>query len=162
MGHIGTLPCVKIIEEFLKKAEGGLKQWAILAFEEGWMFLENEEMGINKGRVFSGAGGEGEKMRYYFSIRSKNKGSFNDEQIKIIQDKINEVGSEFDLKIESIEFKDDIFLVSALIPMDVAVGSVIEKTVKACNAENKILSSHYFVTNEKKPGWKEVGDNTPE
>lgn len=105
LGHIGTLPCVKIIEEFIKKAKGELEQWAVLAFEEGWMFLESEEMGTNKGRIFSGAGGDGERMRYYFSVRSKNKEPFNEEQKKVIQDRINKISSEFDSEIENVEFK---------------------------------------------------------
>ncbi len=79
LGHIGTLSCVKVIEEFIQKSKDELKQWAILSFEEGWMFLENEAMGTNKGRIFSGAGGDGNKLHYYFSVRAKNKKSFSEE-----------------------------------------------------------------------------------
>ena len=162
LGHIATLSGVRIIEEFLKKAEGELKQWAVLAFEEGWMFLESEIMGTNNGRIFSGAGGNGDRMRYYFSIRSKNKKPFDDSQKKLIQEKIEKTSSELNSKVEIIEFKDDILLVSALVPMDVALGEVIEKSIKACNAENKILNSYYFATNQKKPDWDEVEKNTLE
>lgn len=161
LGHIATLPCVRIIEEFINKAEGELKQWAVLAFDEGWMFLENEAMGTNTGRIWSGAGGDGDNMRYFFSIRSKSKEPFSDEKKKIIQDGINKAGAELGSVIEVIEFKDDILLASVLIPMEVAVGNMIEKAIRACNAKSKILNSHYYVTNLRKPDWEKVKNNTP-
>lgn len=157
LGHIGTLPCVKILEEFVKKAEGEIKQWAALTLEEGWMFLESEEMGTNKGRIFSGAGGENDKMRYYFSIRSRNKEPFNKEQEELIRNKAGKVAEQEKLEIESIEFNGDALLASVLVSIDVAVGEMIEKIIRTCNLKNKILYSRYFVTNEKKPTWEELG-----
>ncbi len=69
---------------------------------------------------------------------------------------------EFNSEAEDIEFKDDVFLVSALVPMDVAVGNVIEKSISVCNAQSKILNSHYFVTNLKRPDGEEIKKNTPQ
>jgi len=43
-------------------------------------------------------------------------------------------------------------MIGILIPMDVAVGKVIEEGISECNKMGEFLLPDYYVTNVKKPG----------
>jgi len=154
LAHIGTLPGVRIIEEYTNKASGEMKVWSVLSFEEAWMFLENEAMVTNQTKIFSGTGGDGERLRYYFIISSKD--NFTDDQKDMIEKKFKETAGKLDSKIETIDFVKNYALIMALVSMDVAVGNLIETSIKSCNNGNKFLRFHYFATNIKKPDEEEI------
>lgn len=147
LAHIGTLPCVRIIEKYLDKASGEMKAWAVLAFEEAWMFLENEAMGTNQSKILSGSGGDGERLRYYFSAFSSGKRLPDDNQKEKLKNSFEEVSKKFGSEIETVEFNGYFLLVSVLISMDVSVGDFIENIIKFCNKNGEVLNSKYFVTN---------------
>lgn len=155
LAHIGTLPCVRAIEEYMNKASSDMKAWAVLAFEEGWMFLESEAMGTAQTKIFGGAGRDEKGIRYYFVISSKD--NFTDEQKNMIESKFAETAGKLDSKIEKIDFKDSHALIKVLVSFDIAVGDLIEAGIKSCNGENKFLRFHCFVTDTHKPTEKEIG-----
>jgi len=47
-------------------------------------------------------------------------------------------------------------MIEILIPMDVAVGEVIEGDISECNKMSEFLFSDYYVTNVKKPTPEEI------
>lgn len=47
-------------------------------------------------------------------------------------------------------------MIEILIPMDVAVGKVIEESIRECNKMSEFLCFDYYVTNVKKPTPEEI------
>ena len=68
---------------------------------------------------------------------------------KIISDK-------FKCEIEEISFESTYAMIRILIPLDVAVGEVIEEGISECNKMSEFLSLDYYVTNVKKPTQEEI------
>ena len=57
-----------------------------------------------------------------------------------------------------LQFQKSHSLLKALIPMDTAVGDVIEEGIKLCNGREDFLDVYYYVTNVKKPGKKDIAE----
>jgi hypothetical protein len=47
-------------------------------------------------------------------------------------------------------------VVTILLPIDVAVGEVIEKTIHVCNEDKHFMRFHYYVANTSKPDREDV------
>lgn len=47
-------------------------------------------------------------------------------------------------------------MIKILVPMDVAVGTVIEEGISECNKKEPFLYFSYYVTNVKKPTSEEI------
>lgn len=158
LAHLGTVEAYRIIEKYVKSAgDEELKEWDLLSLRECRMFLESDLTEESKGFVSTGLGGEGNRLRYYFVIGSKDGLPFSQRQNKIIEQEFADVCRKHSSLIEEIEFQQNYSLPKALIPMDKAVGDVIEEGIKLCDGGENFLDVHYYVTNVKKPGKKDNG-----
>lgn len=158
LAHYGTLDSFKIITKFLDQGEESLKPWALISLEECRMFLESDIMEENRGIVIGGSGGDGKRLRCYFVVKTTGNSALFALERKIITNGFKKTSKELDCKIEKIEFRGNSALVTALVPIDVAIGNLIEQGIEICNSKNKILNSYYFVTNVKKPSKEEIDD----
>jgi hypothetical protein len=61
-------------------------------------------------------------------------------------------------EIEEMDFEATYAMIGMLIPMDIAVGEIIEEGISECNNIGQFLSLHYYVTNVKKPTSGEISD----
>ena len=157
LAHLGTVEAYRIIEKYVKDGvDKRLKEWAMLSLKECRMFLESNLTEESKGFVSTGLGGKGNKLRYYFVIGSNDAVPFSQRQKKIIEQEFASVCRKHYSLIEEIQFQKNYSLLKVLIPMDKAVGDVIEEGIKLCDGREDFLDVHYYVTNVKKPSKKDI------
>ena len=156
LAHQGTVESYRTLERFLETVEGELEEWAILALEECRMFLEGALLDRDVGMVMTGLGGEGERLRYFFLIRSKDDIALTESQKKTVKQAFSYTCGRYDSLLETIEVKRDYVTAEVLIPMDVAVGEVIEGGIEKSNTFGEFLDPDYYVTNVEIPSEAEI------
>lgn len=119
---------------------------------------DNDENDIFHKKSFIGTelGGEGNRLRYYAIISTNADISLSEKQKKIINDTFTKICQKYDSHIETIESFDRYALIKQLVPMDVAIGNVLDEGILSCNQRGNFLRSHYYVTNVKKPTTKDI------
>ena len=156
LAHLGTPESCRTIEKYLKISEGNLRDWALLSLKECRAFLESVLLQEESGFISTGLGGKDNKLRYYFIVSSKDGQPFSETQRKAIERGFETIGHKHKSEIEEINFEATHVMIRILIPMDVAVGDVIEEGISECNKMSEFLFPDYYVTNVKKPTPKEI------
>lgn len=122
------------------------------------MFLENTLSDQSIGFISSGLGGVLDKLRYYFLILPSSGKQFNAIQKYSIKEELNIVSNNLKCIMESVDLSDTYVGVTVLVPMDVAVGTLIEDGIKKCNEEEVFVFENYYVTNQNIPDKAEIID----
>lgn len=156
LAHLGTITAFRLIEKYHKNPDNGLKQWTALAKYECKMFLETTLTDQDSVFISSGLGGHKDKLRYFFLILSSTAKDFNTTQKTIIKEEFNLAAKDLNCIIEHIEQSDTFAGMTALVPMDVAVGIFIEKGIKKCNELGNFVFEYYYVTNQEIPVNSEI------
>ena len=151
LAHFGTLESFKMLDKYLEKPDKELTAWAVLCIEECRMFLESELMDEDRAVVIGGAGGDGNRMRFYFIVTSPKERDFSQREKTTIEGGYAKIEKELDTKIEYIEFSHNYALISVLIPMDIAPEDFVMSGQKQCNKSYALLREHYYASNMKKP-----------
>lgn len=156
LAHIGTLETYRIIEQFLDTApKQPLQEWGILALEDCRVHLESC-LDENIGRLITGLGGEFDRLRYFFVIRSKDSVPFTGAQQAIVEPAFSGVCHSFNAILEEIQLYQEYATLKVLVPLDVAVAAVIEGGLDECNIIENFLDDGYYVTNNKIPTEAEI------
>ena len=156
LAHFGTAESYKILETYLKSSERPLRDWALLSLKECRMFLESALLEEEGGFISTGLGGKGNKLRYYFIVSSKESLPFSETHRNTIEREFETISKKYNSEIEEINFKINYAMIRILIPIDVAVGDVIEEGISECNKMEEFLFFHYYVTNVKQPTNEEI------
>ncbi len=151
LAHLGTPESCRILEQFRKISEGNLRDWALLSLKECRMLLESVLLQEEGGFISTGLGGKDNKLRYYFIASSKDGLPFSETHRNTLKRGFETISHKYEFEIEEINFEATYAMIEILIPMDVAVGEVIEEGISECNKTSEFLSLHYYVTNVKKP-----------
>jgi hypothetical protein len=156
LAHLGTMESVKVLEKYLKVAEEDLKDWVVLSLKECRMFVENVFLNDTGGFISTGLGGKGNRLRYYFIVSTKEGRTLTGAGKETLQEAFKGSSGEYGSEIEEITIGNNYVMVGILIPMDVAVGEVIEEGIRQCNRTEEFLLSDYYVTNVNKPTEEEI------
>ena len=156
LAHVGTMEASKILEKYIKVSEGILKDWAALSLKECRMFVEGVFLDEEGGFISTGLGGKGNKLRYCFIVTTKEGRPLTVVERENLEDGFKRSSNEYGSEIEEIDFWANYAMVGILIPMDVAVGQVIEGGISRCNRTGQVLLKDYYVTNVKKPTKEEI------
>ena len=156
LAHLGTAESCRILEKYLKISEGNLRGWALLSLRECRTFLESVLLQEEGGFVSTGLGGKDNKLRYYFIVSSKNSLSFSETHRNTLKRGFETISHKYRSEIEEINFEATHAMIGILVPMDVAVGEVIEEGISECNKMSEFLFPDYYVTNVKKPTHEEI------
>jgi hypothetical protein len=122
------------------------------------MFLESSIMEIGTGFISSGLGGLANRMRYYFLLLPLTDKLFTPTQSEIIRDELLLVCKELNCILETTDFSANYVGMTILVPMDVAVGNVIETGIKKCNELGEFVFPYYYVANTNIPNDAEITD----
>jgi hypothetical protein len=156
LAHEGTADACLIIRKFLEVSEDEvLKEWGAIALEEGWLLVESDLFEKPTGMVLTGLGGEEDHLRYFFAVGVKDKGIDSPEPSNIEQ-RISLVCGEYASVLEELQIFDTYMAVQILVPMDVAVGEVIDQIIIESNREAEWLERKYFVTNSEIPSAEQI------
>jgi hypothetical protein len=156
LAHSGTVESYHIIEKYLRHASGEWKDWALLSLKECRAFLESDLLEVEGGFLSTGLGGKEDKFRYFFIVSPKGGLAFSKTHRNTLKRAFETIGQKFNAEIEEIHFRPDYAMIGMLIPVDVAVGNVIEEGIRECNKTDDFLNFHYYVTNVKKPTNEEL------
>jgi hypothetical protein len=156
LAHLGTMESVKVLEKYLRVAEEGLRDWAVLSLKECRMFVENVFLNDAGGFISTGLGGKGNRLRYYFIVGKKKGRTLTEVETKTIQEAFKRNSEEYGAEVEELTVGTNHVMIGILVPMDVVVGKVIEEGIRRCNRREEFLLSDYYVTNVKKPTEEEI------
>jgi len=158
LAHLGTITAFRIIEKYHKNPDVTIKQWTALSLQECKMFLESELTDQSAGFISSGLGGLDKRLRYYFLLLPSTDRPFTVLQKDIIREELNLVSKSLNSIVESVDLSDTFVGMVALVPLDVAVGTLIEKGINKCNELGDFVFEDYFVTNQNIPDKAEIND----
>ena len=156
LAHLGTIEACRQIENYCNSSDNVLKQWTLLALQECRMFLEGSIMDDNMGYIASGLGGLGNRMRYYFLVLPLIGESFTQTQKDVIKSEFEGICNDLNSIVENINFSDIYVGFTVLVPVDVAVGTLIESGIKKCNELGEFVFEYYYVGNINIPDQKEI------
>jgi hypothetical protein len=158
LAHLGTIEAFRQIEKYSNNPDKELKQWTLLSLQECKMFLENFLLDESSGFISTGLGGLSDRLRYYFFVLPSTADPFTKKQKDIIKDEFELVCKDLNSIFETINFSDTCIGLTILVPLDVAVGVLIETGINKCNDVGHFVFEHYYVTNEKIPEESEIDD----
>jgi hypothetical protein len=158
LAHLGTPESCRILEKYLKSSETKLRDWALLSLKECRMFVESVLLKEEGGFISTGLGGKDNKLRYYFIVSSKDGLPFSEFHRNTLKREFETASRKHKSEIEEINFEVTYAMIGILIPMDIAVGEIIEEGISECNNIGEFLSLGYYVTNVGKPTYKEISD----
>ena len=156
LAHTGSISAFRQITKFYEHANGDLKAWASLALQECKMFLESELTEENVGMISTGLGCKADKLRFYFLVLPRNCKTFSEKQHKIIENELALTAKELNCDIEHFNFQNDYVGLTALVPMDVAIASFIEKGIQNCNEFGNFVLEYYYAANTEIPDKDEI------
>jgi len=156
LAHLGTVESCKVLEKYLKISQGNLRGWALLSLKECRAFLESVLLQEEAGFISTGLGGRENKLRYSFIVSSKDGLPFSETHRNTLKRGFEKISHRYKSEIEEISFEATYAMIGILIPMDVAVGEVIEESISECNKMSEFLFPDYYVTNVKKPTPEEI------
>ncbi len=120
------------------------------------MFLESALLEEEAGFISTGLGGKGNKLRYYFIVSTRGDLTFSETQMEILKREFGAITKKYSSEIEEIDIEANYAMIRVLIPIDVAIGEVIEGGINECNKIEEFLLFHYYVTNVEKPTSEEI------
>ncbi len=158
LAHAGTVTAFRQIEKYYKNADNNLKPWAALALQECRMFLETSLTGESAGFISGGLGGVKDKMRYYILVMPTGDKPFTPTQQTVIENEFNLVAKDLNCVVETVYPSGSYTGLTALVPLDVAVGTFIETGIEQCNELGGFVFEYYYVTNMDIPDEEEIDE----
>ncbi len=156
LASVEDVSAYRKLEEFAKTAEGEIRNWSILAFQENRMLLQSKLLDENQVFISTGLGGKGSKLRYFIVLMSKSGEKFTPKQRQLIQKEFEYSLREHDIEIEKMNFYNNISTILALIPIEISVKEVFTSIIGECNKYGNFLMSNFIVTNVKQLSYKEI------
>jgi hypothetical protein len=156
LAHLGTISAFRQIEKYYNNPENDIKSWTALALQECKMFLESTLKDENAGFISTGLGGTNDKLRYYFLVLPLTDKQFTSIQNRIIKDEFLLIAKDLKCIIETVDNSDTYVGLTALVPMDLAIGVFIEQGIQKCNELGEFVFEFYYVTNQDIPDNLEI------
>lgn len=156
LAHLGTITAYRQIEKYYQHPDKELKQWAAMALQECKMFLEGSLTGEVSGFISTGLGGRKDKLRYYFLLLPASNQPFTTTQKNTITQETDLVSKEMNCIVETVDQSDRYIGATVLMPVDAAVGTLIETIVKQCNELGYFVFEYYYATNHNIPDLQEI------
>ena len=156
LAHLGTIEACRQIENYCNIPDNVLKQWTLLSLQECRMFLEGSIMDDSMGYIASGLGGHGNRMRYYFLVLPFIGATFSQIQKDVIKSEFESICNGLNSVVENIDSSDVYVGFTVLVPLDVAVGTLIESGINKCNELGEFVLEHYYVGNVNIPDQQEI------
>ena len=156
LAHNGTVEAYRTLEEYVEQAEEELTGWAALALHECQAFLEASLEDDSVGMMLSSLGGEGDRVRYFFAVQTKNDSEFTKTEQAVVEINFRQVGQHLNAEIEHLQFGQGYVAMEVLIPLDVAVTRFAKRGSRAINRIDALLKEEFYVRNDRIPTQAEL------
>jgi len=139
----------RMLEEYVKKPEEGLANWAQMALIESRMLIESDLSGERHVYISTGLGGKDGKLRYYVLLLSDKGQAFLPYQKDIMKKEFEYFSSKGDTNIEKIHIGNGFVEIYMLSPINNNLKFLLEHVVNECNNFGSFISPIITVTNVK-------------
>lgn len=137
----------RLIEKFYAECENDLKTWTALALQKSRVHIEHALSSEDKIYISSGLGGQGDKLRYFFVLSSKDNKPFNQFHKNIITNEIKFSITKFDGIVEKINFTEFYVTIICMLPFSNSLEEVFGTIHNECNKLGGFLSEKIIATN---------------
>ncbi len=149
----------RMLESYVKQAEPVLKDWAILAYNESRMFLENSLGDEQQIFISTGMGGKGTKLRYFMVLFSASKEGFGEFEKKFVADELSFTFQQNKSVIEQLNLESDAYItLTGLIPVKTSVQHFMRQVFGNCNQLGNFIDQKFIVSNIKAMTRDEIMD----
>ncbi len=145
LSEIGDVKSYRKIEEIIKSRNPEILNFSFVALKFARLNLENYLSDESVGFISSELGGKGNKLRYYFVLKSIEKIE-KDNESKIVNE-LHNICNQSDSEFEEIENHGNYILIKILVSIDFAIGDIIEKLTN----KYPFIDKEYICTNVEKP-----------
>jgi hypothetical protein len=157
LAHNDSLEAYKLLQKYQENADKKLKAWTELCLQECGMYLGAELLDQDQTcKVVSGAGSDGQRLRFFLILSSEKSQSFTAEQKNLIKECAQTADEKLESRTEKISFGKDYILLSVMLPMEIALEEYFQSVYKSVNLRKKILRYHHYCTNVEKPTLKTI------
>jgi hypothetical protein len=156
LASIDSVEAFRTLEQYQKKPDKKLKDWATLAMQESRMLLESSILDQNQVFISTGMGGKGQKLRYFIVFLTKPEMSLDDLRKKVIFNEVNYIFKKSKAEVEDIQFSDNFSTIKAIIPIQVHLNEMFEEAIENCNQFGDFLQMNFIVTNVKELTFEEI------
>jgi hypothetical protein len=147
---IDDVKAFRTIEKFVGRAEGEIKQWAVLAFQESRMLIQSSLLDEQLVFISTGLGGKGQKLRYYVVFINKNQEVIlSSTQQKLLKDEVVFELNKNDGEFESMDFSEGFSTVLVMLPLQSDLKMIFRNIIDECNQYGDFLDDDMIVTNVK-------------
>jgi hypothetical protein len=151
----GTAEAYRLVQEYCTRPDPALVQWSRIALYECQMRLEQELLDEPVGLISTGLGGDGQRLRYIFVLVLLVEASADGTQQEM-REALDTVCQQHRSFVEQAQFQASCLHVQVLVPLDVAVGKVIEESIVLLNEKGERFRQEYLTTNVSVPTDEEV------
>jgi hypothetical protein len=155
LARCGTVHAYRAIEQYVKNPDPALAQWSKVALYECRMGLESELLEKPVGIISTGLGGAQHRLRYLVAV-GLSCGPLHDAQQRRVESTWRTICERHDSVLEHVNFHPNHVILTLLVSMETAVGTVIDVGIAAANGDAPILRQNYFVTNVAVPTEEEI------
>jgi hypothetical protein len=147
---VDDVKAYRIIEKFLKQADSGIRNWAVMALQESRMVLRSNLLDEKQVFISTGLGGKGQKLRFYvvFINRSSDK-ILNFTQQKVVKNELIFALDQEDGIFESIDFSEGFTTSLLLLPVRADINKIFGRIIEECNQYGNFLDEDMIITNVK-------------
>lgn len=140
----------RVLEQYIKKTDAELTDWAYMALMESRITLETELSDEKQIYISTGLGGKGQKLRFFILLLSATGDLFLDYQRQVVKREFEYALAKQNCEIEQLTVKDQHVEMLLLIPIRMDIKKVFEAIIQECNQYGGFLSGAFTVTNMKK------------
>ena len=151
----GSAEAYRLVQEYCTRPDPGLEDWSRIALYECRMRMESDLLDEPVGLISTGLGGDGERLRYIFVLAFSDE-PLAEEQQQEIREALDSVCRKHRSPVEEAQFRPACLYVQVLVPLDVAVGAVIEESISLLNQGEGEVYHDYLATNVAEPTEEEI------
>ena len=155
LAQCGTVAAYRAIEQYVENPNPTLVQWSKIALYECRMALESELLEETVGIISTGLGGVQHRLRYIVAV-GLSCTPLHEAQRRRLESTWRTICERYDSVLEQVRFHSDHVIITLLVSMETAVGTVVDEGIAAANGDDLLLRRGYFITNVSVPTDEEI------
>lgn len=151
----GSTKAYRIVEKFLLKQDGELKQWSQIAKQQLKIKVERSLMYKKKVYVSSGLGGKNNLIRL-FGVAYLKYEKIENNQYKEFQKQIEKRFQKLNGILEKIDIQEKYFTFKILVPVNTNIDNLLQSMKENFEEYNNLIRDDILITNVKKLSKNEI------
>ncbi len=150
LGSSGEVEAFRTIERYLANPDQKLKDWAILALQEGRMMLQSALLDEQQVYISTGLGGKGKKLRYFVVFMNREGMLLSEMQAKLLRDELEYAMGKTDGELEEFTRMLDYTTAVVVLPLKAPLKTIFREIIDECNQYGEFLKEDMVITNVKR------------